>query len=707
MNRQQTAVSSAGLAWLLSGAVIASAGCRDDVVPACLNFPEALQEIDLVEAFPGLEAFSQPVMMAPVPGSPGRWLVVQRTGELLSFTDWERKPEIILDLSDRVAADGDAGFSAVAPDPDFANNHQLYLFYATSSEPVLSDGSGAWRARLSRFTEGSPVETVLLEIEEPEDSQMHANGDLQFGPDGALYLSLGDGGPQGDPEGRAQDLGLLQGKILRIEVDPASSSYTAPADNPFVGVAGARPEIWAYGLRNPWRFSFDTTGRVWAGDVGWATWEEINRVEAGDNLGWPMFEGPECLDEASCDRTDLVEPIVTQDHYAARAVVGGRFSRDRTTPTLEGQYVYADYQFGEIWAFGADFVPRVVNRDGYSFTSFAEDEDGSLMVVDIAAGRIWRLVDGVGEPGEDGLPARLSATGCVDPEAPKVKAESLYAYAINLPFWSDEASKTRWLGMPEGTKLTLAEDGDINLPAGAVLLKEFGLGDTLVETRIMAHHGDDRWTFVSYRWDEDQTDATLISAGAEVVDVAWGAESWHHPTRGMCRECHSNAPNVALGLELSQLDRRPVDRRLGNNQLKGLQELGMLGALPASIEPFPRIDDHAVPIDERARAWLHVNCSYCHRPNGRGRGDLDLRVTTSMDDALMCDKRPDFGELGVDGARIIRPGEPERSVLALRIAALDDDAMPPLARYTVDERGLALIQAWIAAMPEDGDCELQ
>jgi uncharacterized repeat protein (TIGR03806 family) len=679
------------LLWLL-------AACRPAATDGCVPFPEPSSEVELEPAFPALPAFTAPIMLT---SSADSWYLIQRTGEVYRFGDDDAEATLVLDLSDRVDAEGDAGLSGIALDPGFEDNRTFYLFYATSDDPVLGDGSGEWRSRLSRFVEGSAEETVLLEIEQRKTSHIHANDDLQFGPDGYLYLSLGDGGPQGDPKGRGQDLDVLQGKVLRIAVSPTEPGYTAPADNPFVDTPDARPEIWAYGLRNPWRFTFDDSGAVWVGDVGYNSWEEIDEVHAGDNLGWSIMEGPECFEADTCDRTGLTLPVVAHSHYDARSVTGGRFYKGATLDTLAGHYIYADYQFGQIWAFGEDRVPRVINRDGRGLVSFTEDRSGELLAVDIHEGVVLRLVDGAGVPGEEVLPRQLSATGCVDPEDPTRKVDSLYAYAVNHPFWSDGANKSRWIALPEGEQMTVDEDGDIAVPTGTVLVKEFTVDDLLVETRLMAYRGSGLWTALSYRWDEDQRDATLILEPEGAFTAEWPGGSWEHPSRGMCRECHYQTVGGSLGLELRQLAGASADARLGDDQLAGMVELGWI-ADPGAVDAFPGRTDIDESLDTRARTWLHVNCGYCHRPNGRGaRSAMDLRFDVPMSETHTCDVAPEFGDLLGEDSRLIRPGRPEASVLLHRVSVTGDDAMPPLGRARVDLTGVALLTEWIAAMDED------
>jgi glucose/arabinose dehydrogenase len=230
--------------------------------------------------------------------------------------------------------------------------------------------------------------SVILEIPDPYGN--HNGGSIEFGPDGYLYIALGDGGSAGDPQQRGQDLNELLGKIHRIDV--SGETYTVPPDNPFAG-QGGRGEIWAYGLRNPWRMTFDReTGDLWAGDVGQNEWEEVNRIERGGNYGWSIMEGPDCFGAGSCDQAGLTPPVT---YYALHengtcAVTGGYVHRpgpvaDATPlPELIGWYVYGDYCSGQVWALDtadAAAEPIELMDTEYNIASFAQEEDGSLLLV--------------------------------------------------------------------------------------------------------------------------------------------------------------------------------------------------------------------------------------------------------------------------------------------------------------------------------------
>jgi glucose/arabinose dehydrogenase len=243
-------------------------------------------------------------------------------------------------------------------------------------------------------------ERVLLTIDQPYAN--HNGGGLAIGPDGLLWIATGDGGSGGDPLGAGQDLDTLLGKLLRIDPRPVNGTpYGIPADNPFVDRDGARGEIWAYGLRNPWRFSFDpATGDLWIGDVGQGSVEEINRWPAGaapgPNFGWNVMEGSACFEPAEgCSTDGLVLPVAEYGHDRGCSVTGGHVYRGSDVPGLAGTYLFSDYCSGTIWGFdaGADpATPRTLAESGGAVVSFGEDEAGELYAVDLAGGRIMRIV---------------------------------------------------------------------------------------------------------------------------------------------------------------------------------------------------------------------------------------------------------------------------------------------------------------------------
>jgi glucose/arabinose dehydrogenase len=311
--------------------------------------------------------------------------------------------EPFLDIADRISAGGERGLLGLAFAPTFAADGRFFVNYTDrDGNTVVSE----FRAPDPAADRADPdSERVLLRIDQPFAN--HNGGALATGPDGLLWIATGDGGSGGDPLGNGQDLRTLLGKLLRIDPRPAGGEpYGIPADNPFVGRAGgrkeARAEIWAYGLRNPWRFSFDrATGDLWVGDVGQGAIEEVDRWEAaapaGPNFGWDTMEGSACFDPAEgCDRAGLVLPVAEYGHDRGCSITGGYVYRGAAVSGLAGTYLYADYCAGTIWGLEAAAgspAPTVLLDSGLAVASFGEDEAGELYVIDLAGGRLYRVVE--------------------------------------------------------------------------------------------------------------------------------------------------------------------------------------------------------------------------------------------------------------------------------------------------------------------------
>ena len=318
---------------------------------------------------------------------PGRIRIINPDGSVA--------PEPLLDIHDRVKAGGEQGLLGLAFDPDFATNGRFFVDYTDNrGNTTLSEF-----IRAPDGTVDAAAERILLTVNQPFSN--HNGGMLAFGPDGYLYIGLGDGGSGGDPHGNGQNVGVLLGKILRIDVD-AGDSYAIPADNPFADAGnGVRAEIWDYGLRNPWRFSFDTvSGALFIADVGQDEWEEVDVEAPGDgghNYGWNILEGTHCYASSSCPKAGTTPPVATYSHQQGCSISGGYVYRGAAYPQLYGGYVYADYCSGTVWAFDADAALRSGNADPvqmgkFSFgpSAFGQDEAGELYVVD-HSGAIYRL----------------------------------------------------------------------------------------------------------------------------------------------------------------------------------------------------------------------------------------------------------------------------------------------------------------------------
>jgi glucose/arabinose dehydrogenase len=325
------------------------------------------------------------------PDSSDEAVVVQQTGEIwrVSVTD-AFVPALIADLSSRLIANPgmEEGLLGFAFSPRFQSDGRVYAYYS-AGDPR--------RSVISRFAMRDGVmdmasERIILEVAQPYPN--HNGGQLAFGPDGMLYVALGDGGAGGDPHGNGQNLGALLGSILRIDV--SGDGYAVPPDNPFVAQADASGEIWAYGLRNPWRFSFDSaTGDLWAGDVGQNEWEEVDLIERGGNYGWTIMEGFECYGAAQCNQSGLRQPRAAYGHGDGCSVTGGFVYRGEALPELVGWYVYGDFCSGNIWAVNtADSSdPVLLASSGQPIAAFGELPDGEIVAVTFA-NAIFRLARG-------------------------------------------------------------------------------------------------------------------------------------------------------------------------------------------------------------------------------------------------------------------------------------------------------------------------
>ena len=350
--------------------------------------------IGLELAFSGFQA---PVYLTHA-GDPDRLFVVEKAGRIWLIEGGERLPTPFLDITDRVGSQGsEQGLFSVAFPPDFATSG---LFYVNYTDRLGDTVVARYRLREGDPRQADPAsEQKLLQIQQPAAN--HNGGQLQFGPDGYLYIGTGDGGAAGDPWGNAQNLGVLLGKMLRIDV-MGVETYNIPRDNPFLDQPGARPEIWAYGLRNPWRFSFDrATGDLYIADVGQNRYEEVDVQPAdsrgGENYGWDVMEGSHCFEPPEgCDSSGLVLPAIEYDHSGGCSITGGYVYRGSRYPSLVGTYFFGDYCSGNVWGMRQDpsgqWTMALLLQTEINISSFGEDAEGELYVVGYRDGNIYRLV---------------------------------------------------------------------------------------------------------------------------------------------------------------------------------------------------------------------------------------------------------------------------------------------------------------------------
>lgn len=358
----------------------------------------SLTGIQLENAFPNL-TFSQPVEFTHAGDGSNRVFVIEQKGKIRVFehNTSAKTAGIYLDIESKVSSEGEMGLLGLAFHPKFKQNGYFYVNY-TKRKPLETIIA---RYQVSSFADmkvDASSETILLKISQPYDN--HNGGKIAFGPDGFLYIALGDGGAWGDQHNYAQNRASLLGKILRIDVDKTEKgNYGIPTDNPYVNnKEGFREEIYAYGLRNPWRFSFNAkTGQLWVGDVGQNEFEEIDIITKGGNYGWRLKEANRCYNpRKDCDNGQLIDPIHQYPRNEGVSVTGGFVYRGAAVPLLQGKYIYADYSNGNVWALSFNGNKKTNNQlltnEGGSVSAFGEDAEGELYVLDHSSGTIKRFV---------------------------------------------------------------------------------------------------------------------------------------------------------------------------------------------------------------------------------------------------------------------------------------------------------------------------
>lgn len=682
--------------------------------------PTRNTSVSVVDAFSPSPSLGFVTKLLQAPGDPSRWFAPEQLGRIQVFsvanpgsvTTW-------IDLRASVDATGEGGLLGMAFHPSWPATREVFVSYTTSGSPLVS--------RVSRLilddvvSPSPPTEQILLTVNQPFSN--HNGGDIAFGNDGYLYFGLGDGGSGGDPNNYAQNPTRLLGKMLRIGVVGVgfpSPGYTIPPDNPHAANprcgpgsnAQPCPEIFASGLRNPWRWSVDApTGDLWVGDVGQDLHEEVDRVTLGGNYGWNCREGFSSYPGTGSCTAGFIDPLLDYPHQNGdTSITGGFVYRGTAIPSLRGRYVFGDYGSGRIWALQPDGNGGYVRDELFDssdlISTFGLGLDGELYYGSISAGKIRKIVPPSGGGAVDTIPTDLVDTGCVDPLDPKQPASGLVPYAIQAPFWSDGAVKDRHFGIPDGTTIDVGAlagnvGGDFVFPNGTVILKNFRLNNQLIETRLLMRHPDGIWAGYTYEWNDAQTAATRV-VGGKTRSVQ--GQTWIYPSEGACLQCHTAAAGFALGPEIPQLNGSLLYPATGRsaNQLDTLAGVGLLTApLPAPSASLPALvdptDTNAL-LPDRARAWLHTNCSQCHRPGGPTPSNMDLRFSTALSATNACDANPQAGSFGIANARIIAPGDAARSVLIYRANHRDSSGMPPIGSNRVDNAGVAMLSSWVASL---------
>lgn len=666
-------------------------------------------------AFPNLK-LDAPVTLTNAPRTSRLFAVETRKG-IVSFQDDPEASSTDLMLDLKSIYPDITNIYGLAFHPEYPQKPFIYVVYVLKHK----DPTGTV---LSRFT----VSEFDPPVADPDSEVVllrwlaggHNGNCLKFGPDGYLYSSAGDGtGPNPPDILRAgQDLTNLLSTIIRIDVDKQDDDkpYAIPPDNPFVNRTGARPEIYAFGFRNPWKMSFDRkSGDLWVGDVGWDMWELVFKVHRGGNYGWSIVEGSNRihpLDEPGPG--PIIPPIVQHHHSEARSITGGYVYRGQRYPDLIGRYIYGDYNTGKIWSLEYDGTKvtelRELTDTSHQIVGWCETNAGELYYADFQRNnQIFHLVPNDIEEGSANtasFPRKLSDTGLFDSVADYKVASGVEAYNVNAAMWEDSCQAVRHLALPGTSQIDNPEKGRWKFPADSVAMrtvtKAIDGEARRIETQIL-HYEQNEWRPYSYVWNEAQNEAML--APAEGTSVRFGTYEHRIASRVECHICHTKKMQGVLGLCLDQLNTQD------NALLDDWQQRGIFArdhvndqlSQNVLVDPY----DEEANLNDRARSYLHVNCVSCHRPEGGGPSPIHLDFSQTLTETKLVNQLPIQGSFQLPDAKIVAAGDPLRSVLYYRLAKVGPGHMPHIGAKQIDERGLRLIYEWIESLPQPNPSKWQ
>lgn len=743
-----------GIGLVLAAARLAEAASPLQRAPnTTMQLPSAAPQFGytLANAFPTV-SLNQPVCITSPPGETNRLFILEKAGNIVVITNLA-SPNRTVFMSPTIISDGEEGLLGLAFHPGYATNGYFFVFSSQSLN--TSQGNGLHQV-ISRF-QVSPTDpnrgqtgTEVPLIRQFDSAGNHNGGDLHFGPDGYLYASVGDEGAQYNGNQNAQIItNKFFSAILRIDVDkragnrlpnshPASSTnYFIPADNPYIGLTSfngrpvdpnqIRTEFYSIGYRNPWRMSFDrTTGFLYVGDVGQDAYEEVDVITNGANAGWAYYEGshlakpfyPNENTILTNPPAGLVFPIQEYRHsstpdYQGNAVIGGVVYRGSRLSQLYGAYVFSDNGSGNVWMLrydGSNTVPfqRIAGAAGPS--AFGTDpRNGDILIAQLNNNQIGRLdyTTSSGPP----LPPTLADTGAFSNLISLTPNAGVVPYDLNVPFWSDNALKSRWFSIPN-TNLTITfnPNGNWSFPTGSVWIKHFDLELTngvpasrkRLETRFIVRNTNGVYG-ITYRWDSTTNAALVPEAGLdEAFTINEGGtirtQVWHYPSRAECLACHTAQGGLALGFNTAQLNRDHDYGGIVTNQLEALSGAGYFSEpltnrhLLRSLSPAT---NEAVSLEYRVRSYFAANCVQCHQPSGSaGLATWDARIATPGPQTGIING-PLHNDFGSTNNRVIAPNSPANSILFQRVATLGPAHMPPLATSVVNTQAVQLLGAWI------------
>ena len=716
-----------------------------------------------VPAFTNL-LFTNALGMSPVPGT-NLLCVWEREGRVWTFVSASNvaQKKLVLDISTQCQGWGDCGLLGLAFHPGFATNHFVFVYYtwvtpgtvqgdASNQPPVFV--SNGYHDRLSRFTLDTNYvaiagsETVF--VDQAGDCTWHHGGGLFFHPaNGFLYWTDGDNASTGNTQIITNKLmsgvfridvnqrgGSISHAPPRTPLNATTANYFIPNDNPFVGQANVLEEFFCLGLRSPHRMNVDApSGRIFIGDVGEASAEEVDIIEPGEsglNFQWAVIEGLNgdlVPPYAGINRRPVLDYPHTDGNFA---VIGGYVYRgSQFAADLAGKYLFGDNGSDDVWVMDESTVPAtktllctVPKGNGYDsgndytgLSSFGTDAAGEIyMCVMGSLGSPLYTLSRSGPANVGTPPALFSQLGAFTNLTTLAPASALVPYDVNSPLWSDGAVKQRWIALPTNTAITFYPTGEWSFPPGTVFFKNFELVTNenfpaqrrRLETRLLVCDTNGTVYGASYKWRADNSDADMVANATNeniTVTTATGSrvQTWFYPGRQDCLRCHTTAAGGVLGAKTRQLDGNYTYPASGvtDNQLRTLNHLGFFTpalneSAIAGYTKLVSVLDTNWPLEIRARSYFDANCAHCHRPGGVN-AQFDMRFDTPLVNQGLVGGIP-LNSLGISNAFIIAPGSTAQSVLFQRDNSLGSVQMPPLAKNLVDSNAMVVIAAWINSL---------
>ncbi len=727
----------------------------------------------VVDAFPGLFFEDALAIHTPI-GRTNQIFVVERRGRISYVPDINAaSPQrlVFLDITSLMSFDdtaqGERGLLGLAFHPGFATNGIFFVDYTAPNGGIYFDRLARFTANPTNLTVNTNTMQILWDVADEDFN--HNGGDLHFGPDGYLYIGTGDEGSQYNFRQNAQRIDKdLYSSLLRIDVDKKPGSvepklsantttiytnasglayYSIPPNNPFVNATNylgsrtnvdgtllntntLRMEIFATGFRHIWRFSIDTNGEVWVGDVGQDWYEEVDIATNGMNYGWSYFEALTPAISLYPAQTTLLTnpppsftnspPLWFYPHtaragdaqYKGNSISGGVVYHGGKIPELNGYYLVADFESGNIWSLRRTnnlvLTNRIAGKIGVA--AFGLDPgNGDVLLANYLDNQIQRLVK-VDASGST-FPQKLSDTGAFADLATLAPNPGFVNYDPIVAFWSDNALKRRWFSIPDLTnQFTHAETDNWTLPVGAVWVKHFDF-ETIVgnpasrkrlETRFIVRNTNGIYG-VSYAWNANGDEAFLVPDGGTNFSLTLtnGAnvftQQWGIPSRSECLACHVPAAGHALSFNTRELNQTATINGVTGNQLSSLSAAGYFSnpiSSPQFLPAFAAATNTNFSLEYRVRSYLAVNCVQCHQPAGAGPSTWDSRPWLTLDQTSLINGTP-YNNGANPANKLIIPGDTAHSILLQRIRGNGFSRMPPLATSVIDTGATNLLNEWI------------